>query len=151
MKKKNIFHIFQYAIRQKSKQQEKNAIQICDAISEKCNIMQFRFLLKRLWLRYRYRNSILVSVPDTNTEFFSHTISSPTGTIRKYHWIGIIPSAMFLPFLVYLLSILLTLYHVISNHVKFIALSLRFLLFFGHFCHLPTFFSHTLTSYIKIP
>ena len=37
--------------------------------------MQFRFLQKKLWLRYRYRNSTLVSVPDTDTEFRSHTTS----------------------------------------------------------------------------
>ena len=39
---------------------------LCNAISAK---MQFRFLLKKFWLRYR--NSTLVLVPDT--EFRSHT------------------------------------------------------------------------------
>ena len=43
------------------------------ATQEKCNIMQFRFLLKGLRLRYRYRNSVSVSVPDTDTEFRSDT------------------------------------------------------------------------------
>ena len=37
--------------------------------------MQFWFLQKKLRLRYRYRNSTLVSVPDTDTEFRSHTTS----------------------------------------------------------------------------
>ena len=35
--------------------------------------MQFRFLLKRFRHRYRYRNSVLVSVPDTDTKFRSDT------------------------------------------------------------------------------
>ena len=35
--------------------------------------MQFWFLQKKLWLWYRYQNSTLVSVPDTDTEFRSHT------------------------------------------------------------------------------
>ena len=35
----------------------------------KINILQFRFLLKRLRHRYRYQNSVSVSVPDTYTEF----------------------------------------------------------------------------------
>ena len=35
--------------------------------------MQFQFLQKKLWLQYRYQNSTLVSVPDTDIEFWLHT------------------------------------------------------------------------------
>ena len=47
----------------------------------KINILQFRFLLKKLRQRYQYRNSLSVSVSDTDTKFWSDT------NIGNYNWI----------------------------------------------------------------
>ena len=48
--------------------------------------MQFPFLQKKLWLRNRYQNSTLVLVPDTDTEFQSHTNLTLDDILFRTFW-----------------------------------------------------------------